>query len=83
MELSIGKIPDTTPVRITLAIPPELNAQLHEYAALHGRTYGQNEKVETLAPLMLQGFLAKDRAFQKALKAGDAKPPTPAAKEIT
>lgn len=78
MPLGIAKLPDRTPVKLTIAIDPDLHQQLRDYAAVYARAYGEEEKVETLAPVMLAGFLARDRAFQKARKTLAA--PSPIAK---
>ena len=33
-DLRLAKLPDRTPVKITISIPPELNQSLADYAAL-------------------------------------------------
>lgn len=68
MTLRIGRLPDRTPVKITLNIDPELHASLQDYAAIYEKTYGKKEKVEDLAPFMLDGFLSGDTAFKRARK---------------
>ncbi len=62
-ELKLPKLPDRTPVRITISIPPDLNRALTEYAALYQELYGQPEPVQELIPAMLERFLDGDRAF--------------------
>lgn len=69
MSLRIGQLPDRTPVKITLSIDPELHASLQDYATIYENTYGKKEKVEDLAPFMLDGFLSADSAFKRARKA--------------
>lgn len=69
MTLRIGRLPDRTPVKLTLAIDPELHASLQDYAAIYEKTYGKKERVEDLAPAMLDGFLGADTAFKRARKA--------------
>jgi hypothetical protein len=69
MTLRLGPLPDRTPVRMNLALDPDLAAALTDYAALYGETYGRNEKPETLIPAMLETFLASDAGFRRARKA--------------
>lgn len=66
--LKLAKLPDRTPVRITIAVSPELNGKLAAYAALYRATYGTTEPVAELIPYMLEGFLAADKGFAKARK---------------
>lgn len=68
MTLRLGKLPDRTPVKLSLNIDPELHALLTDYAAIYEKTYGKKEKVEDLAPFMLDGFLSGDTAFKRARK---------------
>ena len=42
-ELRLRKLPDRTPVRMTVNLSPELNQALLDYAALYGEVYGQAE----------------------------------------
>lgn len=74
-DLRLAKLPDRTPVRITITVPPALNAALRDYAAVYRATYGQAETVADLIPFMLDGFLASDRGFAQARK--DAPPGEP------
>ena len=79
-ELKLAKLPDRTPVKITITVPPDLNAALNQYAQAYRATYGESESVAELIPYMLGSFLAGDRSFAKARKESlpDAAPaPTP------
>ena len=40
-ELRLRKLPDRTPVRMTVNLSPELSQALLDYAALYGEVYGQ------------------------------------------
>lgn len=62
-DLRLAKLPDRTPVKITIGIPPALNQSLADYAALYARTYGSDEPVAELIPAMLGAFLESDKAF--------------------
>ena len=61
--LRLGKLPDRTPVKITISLSPELNQALADYAALYEETYGRVEPVQELIPAMLASFLEGDKAF--------------------
>lgn len=68
MSLRIGKLPDQTPVKLTIAIDPDLHDSLTDYAKVYEREYGKPEKIEALAPVMLATFLQGDSAFKRARK---------------
>ncbi|KCZ48500.1 DUF2274 domain-containing protein [Hyphomonas sp. CY54-11-8] len=68
MSLRLGKLPDRTPVKLTIAVDPDLHAALTDYAAIYERSYGSKERIEDLAPFMLDGFLNADAAFKRARK---------------
>lgn len=69
-SLKLGKLPDRTPLKITITVSADLNQALSDYAALYRQTYGESETVAELIPFMLAGFLESDRAFAKARKEG-------------
>lgn len=64
-ELRLPKLPDRTPVKLTISVSPELNAALADYAALYAEAYGQSEPVQELIPAMLASFLESDRSFAR------------------
>ena len=64
-ELRLPKLPDRTPVKITISVSPDLNQALLDYAALYSEVYGQTEPVPDLIPGMLASFLEGDRAFAR------------------
>ena len=63
--LKLARIPDRTPVKLTIAVSPELNQGLADYAELYRETYGQAEPVQELIPAMLASFLEGDKAFAR------------------
>ncbi len=67
-ELRLSKLPDRTPVKITVTLSPALNRSLCAYAQLYQETYGSAESLSELIPYMLQSFLDSDRAFARARK---------------
>lgn len=68
-DLKLRKLPDRTPVKLTISVPPELSKALDEYAAVYAGTYGEREPITALVPAMLTSFLEADRTFQKVRKA--------------
>ena len=67
-ELRIAKLPDRNPVKLTIAVMPDLHDALQDYAKLYAESYGQADAMVDLVPAMLGAFLDGDRAFQKARK---------------
>lgn len=63
--LKLGRLPDRTPVKLTINVRPELHQSLIEYAALYAENYGREEPISELIPAMLSGFLDSDRGFQR------------------
>lgn len=64
-DLRLPKLPDRTPVKLTISVSPELHAALTDYATLYAETYGQSEPVQELIPAMLANFLEGDRSFAR------------------
>jgi len=65
-ELKLGKLPDRTPVKLTISVLPELHQALADYAALYAEAYGRKEPVAELIPAMLTAFLESDRGFARS-----------------
>ena len=74
MELKLAKLPDRTPVKITVSVSPELNKALQSYASFYKQTYGEEESVPELIPFILEDYLRSDRTFAKALKGKSSEP---------
>ncbi len=74
-DLKLGKLPDRTPVKVSINVMPELAEALAAYAVLYQQTYGREEAVADLIPAMLAAFLDSDRVFAKGRKTGSAPPP--------
>lgn len=66
VDLKLGRLPDRTPVKLTITITPDLQSALNDYAALYARSYGREEPVTELIPAMLASFLESDRNFARA-----------------
>ncbi len=69
MSLRLSRLPDRTPVKVTLSLEPDLFAALGDYAALYKESYGEAARVEELAPVMIEAFLASDAGFKRARRA--------------
>ena len=67
--LRLTRLPDRTPVKITIALSPDLNQALADYAEAYRDEYGQAEPVAELVPAMLASFLESDRGFVKVRQA--------------
>jgi len=67
-DLKLARLPDRTPIKLTITVGAELHQALKEYADLYQATYGTTEPVVDLIPYMLEAFLASDKAFAKASK---------------
>ena len=66
--LRIGKLPDLTPVKMTIHVDPEVHRMLEDYAALYDQRYGEKVAPAALVPSMLASFLASDNGFKRARK---------------
>ena len=65
-DLKLGKLPDRSPIKVSISIMPDLAADLSAYAELYKEAYDREEPLATLIPAMLTTFLASDRAFVRA-----------------
>ena len=63
--IKLAKLPERTPVKLAIAVMPDLHVRLLDYAAAYAETYGQEEPLAELIPAMLAGFLDSDRGFAK------------------
>ena len=66
-KLRLGPLPKTETVKLTIALPSALKAELERYAALHAQTYGEPVDAAGLIPHMLQAFMVRDRGFRKSV----------------
>lgn len=69
-DLKLAKLPDRTPVKLSITVTPDLAEALAAYAALYRETYGHEEPVGELIPAMLTSFLEGDREFARRRKIG-------------
>ena len=70
--LKLSRLPDRTPVKLTIWISPDLQRSLNSYADLYHESYGTKEAAVDLVPGILATFLAEDRHFGKWCRDRDA-----------
>lgn len=62
-ELKLAKLPDRTPVKLTITLGAEVHQMLKDYAEVYQATYGTAEQVIDLIPFMLEAFIQSDKGF--------------------
>ena len=60
--LRIGKLPDRTPIKLTITVSPGLKQALDDYAVVYRETYGVDEPIGELLPAIISAFLESDKA---------------------
>lgn len=65
-KLRLGPLPKTEIVRLTIALPATVKADLDCYAELYGAVYGAAVDAAALVPHMLAAFMERDRAFRRS-----------------
>ena len=71
-KLRLGPLPKTEHVRLTIALPGTVKADLDRYAELYASAYGEPVDAAALAPHMLAAFMERDRAFRRARQGASA-----------
>lgn len=64
-ELKLSRLPDQTPVKVSIVIAPDLHQALLDYASAYRSAYDDDQPVAALIPHMLAAFLASDRGFAR------------------
>lgn len=68
-KLKLGTIEDDKPVKLTIEFPPAVHRKLVAYAEAIGKESGKpTPDPAKVVPLMVERFMATDRAFAKAGK---------------
>ena len=67
-RLKLAKLPDRTPMKLTITLMPELHQRLKDYATAYAEAYESEEPVTELIPAMLDAFLEADRDFARGRK---------------
>ena len=69
-KLRIRVLPDDKPIKLTAELPASVYRDLVAYAEAIARESGQQIDPAKLVPPMLARFMATDRGFAKARRAG-------------
>lgn len=67
-DLKLPKLPDRTPVKLTITIGADLNQALKEYASRYEAAYGVAEQVADLVPYIVEAFLQADKGFKSTIR---------------
>lgn len=67
-RLSLGPLPASSSVKLTITVSTELKAQLDAYAEVHARVHQVSVDAVALVPHMLAAFIARDRAFRAMVR---------------
>lgn len=63
-RLSLGALPRSDVVKLTITLSTDLKAQLKVYAEVHARVHQVPVDPVALIPHMLAAFIARDRGFR-------------------
>jgi len=67
-DLKLGKLPNRTPVKLTLSIMPDVEDALGDYVAIYNARNFAEASPADLGAAMLEQFLLNDREFVAARK---------------
>ncbi len=70
--MKLDKLPDRTPVKLSVSFAPDDHADLALYADMYAKAYGEAAAPAELVPFIVRAFLAGDPAFKRAKKSADA-----------
>lgn len=76
-KLKLGDVPDHKPIKLTVTLTAAQHGQLLAYAEAVGREQGRAVEPARLVPLILERFIATDRAFVRTRKDTVSAPATP------
>jgi hypothetical protein len=65
-NLRLAKLPERSPIKLSITLTPELNQALRDYADAYEQNYGSRETVTDLIPFMLVSFIEGDRTFLRS-----------------
>ena len=68
-KLRLGPLPKTEVIRMTIAMPAAVKADLDRYAELYGAAFGDQVDAAVLAPHVIAAFMDRDRAFRGSRQA--------------
>ena len=64
--IRLPRLPERTPIKVTISIMPEVHQLLSEYGVFYAEIYGKEEALADLVPAMVTSFIEADKAFAKA-----------------
>jgi hypothetical protein len=64
--LRIAKLPNLTPVKLTVSLEPEVYNMLEDYTKIYNDSYQDAAKPTELVPSMIAKFMAMDSGFKRA-----------------
>lgn len=67
-DIKLPKLPDRTPVKLSVNVSTELHQSLKDYANLYAKAYGVTEPVVDLIPFMLEAYMAGDKSFSRSTR---------------
>jgi hypothetical protein len=83
MSIKLPKLPERTPVKVSISLGPELYRTVLDYIELHRETHGMTEAepITEILPFIVREYLESDKGFAKARKARESEsrkqaPPT-------
>lgn len=65
LALRLGKIPERTPVKLTITLDRATHALLAAYAEAYRSVYGVEEALADLIPFILKQFVGSDQGFAR------------------
>lgn len=66
-DIKLARLPDRTPVKLTISLPPDVHAALRDYLTAYQAIYDDNvASIADLVPAMLESFIQSDRGFARA-----------------
>jgi hypothetical protein len=77
MQIRLGPLPKTDPVKLTIAVSAETKDRLERYAQLHATTWNEPVELSALIPYMLEQFMSRDKAFKSYLRRVSVRTPRP------
>lgn len=73
-DLKLSKLPDRTPVKLTISLTPDLHALLGDYLSAYRAAYDdKNVSIVDIIPPIIARFIESDRAFVKTRRSLSAK----------
>lgn len=67
-SIKLPQLPDRTPIRLSIAVLPDLHQSLQDYAAHYAQVYAKEVSVVDLVPAILGNYLESDRGFRQDIK---------------